>query len=411
MRIFTKETQYNALEVLGYMLVIITAFMIVFAMGYNNWEHYVIGVFVASIMGIVYTLFVKYNAYESVTTFLCRLAGKPHDGLNKRERILYGVIGMTLFIPGLLAIFTVPYLLQTSFDAPIGLSYLMAIPFTLLIFLVDRAFVATMGYKKKIGVFLIRFAIAALLGWFLAQPIELQLFNKEIQEELALQSEQRLNQLEQEWQSEQNRLNGNEKNALQEVERARLEYEREVNTSIAGRNAGHGPEAEKKLAYWEEQKIVFTKKKRAIDVERSRLEKIFENKKKTYQDTRSLGLGARIQALNATSQKYPSVNLYHWIVMLTILLIDLSPLLAKFLMTKTPSDRTEEEEDMNAEHKKSLLEVQQKYELMTAEFKGVLDMIQNLNLSNQERDSLTQVERLRIIKKYYGEDALHSMMN
>ncbi|USN56957.1 MAG: DUF4407 domain-containing protein [Candidatus Peribacteria bacterium] len=386
-----------------------TAYFVVMAMGYRQWQSYTAALFVAATVGVTYTLFVKYNVYEALTNFLCRLAGKPHVDLQNRERVLYGVIGMTLFIPGLLAVFTVPYLLQASFGASVGISYLMAIPFVFLIFLVDRAFVATMGYKKKIGVFFIRFAIAGLLGWFLAQPIELQLFHKEVEEELAEQGVQKLAAIEADWQDEQDRLDGQEKAAGVELERARTEYEKEVNTSIGGRQAGHGPEAKKKLEYWEEQKVVFAAKKEAIDAERARLKEVFDNKKKTYQDTQSQGLGAQIQAFHAASKKYPPIKIYHWVIMLTILCIDLSPLLAKFLMTKTPSDRKEEEEDMIAEHKKSEIQIDHKYALMTKEIEGMISMIQQLDLSDSERASFHEGERRRIIKKYYGEDALHDI--
>ncbi len=413
--LFTKYEQPIALEVLGYILCIIIGFTNIM-INPLCWQNYVYSILGVILFGTLYRIFVAHTdmvvafikkAYETLTTFLCRLAGKVASDLTKSERIRYGVLGMTLFIPFGLATYTFPYLLQTSFDVSPTVSYIAAIPFVLLIFWVDRSFVTTMGYQKKATVFLTRFFLAGVLGWLLAQPIELQLFNKEIKEELTVQKSQKLNALEKERLGMDKTLDAKEIEAKKELNRARAEYEQEINTSIAGRPAGHGPEAKKKLEYYNQQLADYnTNIAPGLVAERKANDSTYAARKVEYQKTQSYGLGAQLQALGSASKKYEDIFWYHWIIILSLLTLDLAPLLAKFLMPKSASDRKEEDEDIHAENALEQKKIKYKYDLIKAELKCATSIIHSLKLTKEAKDKLIIQEKNRITRKYLGEQAV-----
>lgn len=381
-----------------------------------NWEMYAYSVLSIVLFGTLYRIFVAHtemvitfikNVYEAITTFLCRLAGKVPSDLTKSERIRYGVLGATLFVPVILSIFTFPFLLQTSFGVSKIQSFIATIPFMFLIFLVDRSFVATMGYQKKIGIFLGRVFLAAVLGWFIAKPIELQIFHQEIKEELVIQKSQKLNNLEKERQAMVASLAKREAAGKKELNRARTEYEQEINTSIAGRQAGHGPEAKKKLEYYNQQLADYnTNIAPVLAAERKANDSIYATRKVEYQKTQSYGLGAKIQALESASKKYPSLNFYHWIVMLCLLTVDIIPLLVKFFASKSASDRKEEDEDIHAENALEQKKIKYKYDLIKAELKYATSIINSLDLAQDAKNKLVLQEKNRITRKYLGEQAV-----
>ncbi len=413
--LFTKYQQPIALEILGYILCITIGFVIIM-IAPQDWQHYVYALLTSVLAGTLYRIFVAHtemvitfikNVYETITTFLCRLAGKVPSDLTKNERIRYGVLGMTLFIPFGLATYTFPYLLQTSFGVSPIMSCAAAIPFVLLIFWVDRSFVTTMGYQKKATVFLTRLLLAGVLGWLLAQPIELQLFNKEIKEELTAQKSQKLNALEKERLAMINALDQKENAAKKELNRARAEYEQEINTSIAGRRAGHGPEAKKKLEYYNQQLADYnTNVAPGLVAERKANDSTYAARKVEYQKTQSYGLGAQLQALGSASKKYEDIFWYHWIIIISLLTLDLAPLLAKFLMPKSASDRKEEDEDIHAENALEQKKIKYKYDLIKAELKYATSIIDSLELAQDAKNKLVLQEKNRITRKYLGEQAV-----
>ena len=287
----------------------------------------------------------------------------------------------------------------------LGTSYLITIPLAFIIFLVDRGFVATMGWKKIWYSAMIRLGLAVVLGLYLSGPIVLQMFEQETTEELKVQKQEKLTSIEKERQAEFDRIDMKEANAKKELNRARQEYETEVNTSIGGRKAGHGIEAKKKLEYYEQQDNLFRNNVApAIAQERATANELFNAKKNEYTETQSYGLGAREQALAAAAKKYPAINFNLWLIMLTLILLDISPLLAKLLMPKSQSDREEQKEEEVSEHEVKLANVQQKYELMGAELRAMQETVNGMDMSDEDKERAKMILRNRITRKRISEE-------
>ncbi len=102
-------------------------------------------------------------------------------------------IGGTIFFTGLLATFSAGYALFTIFD-----SYLLAILFGLvwgvMIFNLDRYIVSSMkskgGFFADFGIALPRLAMAVLLALVISKPLELKIFEKEIDAELIVMEQE-----------------------------------------------------------------------------------------------------------------------------------------------------------------------------------------------------------------------------
>lgn len=400
--IFTRTNQPIALEVRGWVVVLLTAFMIVMV-DYHDWRSYVYAIIAAVFIGTLYRMNIAYP--ERVQDGLCKLAGKTPTTLTEQEKIRYSVLGLSLFIPPIVSFFTFPYLLQTSFNAPIVLSYILTIPLATLIFIVDRSFVVTMGWKKIWYAVLIRLTLATVLGMFLSKPIELQIFHQETTEELKVQKTEKLAKIEKDRAAAHAAINAREAEAMKELNRARTEYETEVNSSIGGRRPGHGIEAKKKLEYFEQQEALFrTEVAPLLAADRARTDSLFNAQAIEYEQTQSYGFGARSAALDAAAKKYPAVMFTSWLIMLTLILLDISPLLAKLLMPKSDSDRAEQIADEAAEQKIKISKIDYKYQLMKRELEKTLTIIDTYSVSEEERERMRQVTRDKLSRRYFGDE-------
>lgn len=414
--LFIRVEQSLALEVLGYILCAFVGFQVATMIGYKHWQAYVYATMAVMFTGAIYRILVAHRAqlirviqsvYERTTIFLCRLAGKRGLTLN-REKTRYAVVGTSLFIPALMSFYTFPYLLQTSWDMKLSTSYLVTILLAFIIFLVDRTFVATMGWKKIWYGVLARLILAIALGLFLSKPIELQLFNKETTEELKVQKQEKLAKIEDDRIAAIQRIDVKEANAMKELNRARQEYETEINTSVGGRRAGHGKEAGKKEAYYNEQFNLYnTNVAPLIAKERFTTDSLYNAMSTEYQKTQSYGYGARAAALEAAGKKYPAIAFNAWLIVLTLIMLDISPLLAKLLMPKSQSDREEQKEEEQSEYEVKSANIKQKYGLMGEEINEALKMINNLDLPEDQKGRLIQYERNRIRRQYFGHEVLN----
>lgn len=414
LRLFTRTGQPLALEVLGYTLCILAGYITLTIKGFQSWESYLWMAIIVAGLGSIYRLLVAYtqqvisfveNLYERITTYLCRLAGKRGD-LIPREKTKYGVIGTSLFIPMMMSFYTFPYLLQKSMGCPVGMSYIATIPLAFILFLVDRSFVATMGWKKIWYSVVARVILATVMGLFLSKPIELKLFEKETTEELKSQKQAKLVEIEKEHTAALLEFKSQEELEKKELNRAREEYEREVNTSIGGRRAGHGIEARKKEAYYAEQDALYRNEiAPKLQKRHDEIETTFTQKKEEYISTQSDGLGARAQALDAAGKKYPAIAYTSWLILITLIMLDLSPLLAKILMPKSQSDRGEQAEEEESEHANEDRQIDRKYILMSKELNGAISMINSLDLPQESKENLINLARKRSQLKFFGEDA------
>lgn len=125
---------------------------------------------------------------------ICSGAHLPMLRRAPAEMNKYAGIGATIFFTGLLAALSGGYALWTVFHEPWA-AVLFAIVWGLMIFNLDRYIVSSMKKRDKftqeLWMALPRIILAVLIAIVISKPLELQIFDKEIQAELIIMEQQK----------------------------------------------------------------------------------------------------------------------------------------------------------------------------------------------------------------------------
>ncbi|WMI66315.1 DUF4407 domain-containing protein [Aestuariibaculum sp. YM273] len=297
--------------------------------------------------------------------FFIICSGADTDILNscsKGEQNKYAGIGATVFFTALMAFIAASYALYTVFD-----NYYTAVFFGLiwglLIFNLDRYIVSTI---KKTGNFADeviqatpRIILAVIIAVVISKPLELKIFEKEIdrvlleqkneftlanKSQIAEQYTPQIKELEQSITDLQNEITTKETevNALYET------YISEAEGTVGTKLLGKGPVYKEKrdkhdaaLTELQQLKIVNTEKIKAIETEIATLKSDYDNQVTTSQPIISNfdGLMARVDALGQLPW-LPS-----FFIFLLFLAIETSPIFAKLLSPKGAYDFKLENEE------------------------------------------------------------------
>jgi hypothetical protein len=132
---------------------------------------------------------------NKITRFFWFCSGADQSLLEKckTETSKYVGIGATIFFTGLFAALAGGYALYTVFDS-VWASLLFGLIWGLMIFNLDRYIVSSMKKEGKTGKELLmaspRLILAILISIVIAKPLELKIFDKEIQPELIVMEQQ-----------------------------------------------------------------------------------------------------------------------------------------------------------------------------------------------------------------------------
>lgn len=271
----------------------------------------------------------------------------------------YAGIGATIFFTGVLAFFSSGYALYTVFD-----SWLAAVAFGLvwglMIFNLDRYIVMSMKSRGKwwndFFVAAPRIALAVLLALVISKPLEMKIFQKEIESELV--------QMEQEVFKNQEDKVKDRFTAQIADERAQIAaLKAEINTKTAARDTltrmavqeadgtggsrrrNLGPiylakkaeadkaEAELAAAMAANQPLILEKEKAIAE-----LEATVQKETAALQRSRYNGLAARMDALGRLSGKSEPILLASLFITLLFIAIETAPIFVKLISTRSPYD-------------------------------------------------------------------------
>ena len=274
----------------------------------------------------------------------------------KKESIKYVGLGMSMYVPAILGIITATYIGCEIFEMryPILLSLLWGS----IIFFIDRVLVVGMqrdeNGKYEIGSMILRFMLAIVIGLVVATPIELVIFDREIKEQLAFERETQDKVFDADLEAEKAKVDKKIVAEEAKVQKLKTAYDLEINTSVGGRRPAHGKEATKKEAFWKEAKLRYeTVILPELQKEKDDLVVKYKDKKASWVDTQAKGLGGRLEALNRTGERKPTVFYAHLLLWMFFLFLELVPVLVKWLMKPGPY-----EEAITAEAKNAKLQSQ-----------------------------------------------------
>lgn len=271
------------------------------------------------------------------------------------ERTKYAGIGATVFFTAVMATIAASYALFTVFDT-MGTAIFFGLVWGLLIFNLDRFIVSTLRKRDSFADELIqaspRIALAIIIAIVISKPLELKIFEKEIdqvlleekndmtlanQDQLALQYTPALEALETENQNLKKEITDKEAsvNALYDTYIA--EAEGRKGTELVGKGPVYKEKREKhdaELAALQELRKVNTEKITSNEAQINQLSQDYITK---VAETQPIidgfdGLMARVNALGKLPW-LPSLFIF-----LLFLAIETSPILAKLLSPKGPYD-------------------------------------------------------------------------
>lgn len=309
---------------------------------------------------------------EKIKSFFWYCSGADTETLKNcpTDSNKYVGIGATIFFTGIFAVFAAAYALYTVFDntiAAIGTGLLWG----LMIFNLDRYIVSGMRKSKngfqELKVAMPRILLAVMISVVIAKPLELKIFEKEINGELSL--------MEQEAFARQKEVISNQfmapkasllseiavlkeeinQKAIKRDELARIAQQEADGTGGTGkRNPGpiyqikkadaEQVEAELKALTATNHQLIAEKEKALAALATGENQKISDLKLTTMD-----GPAARLEALHRLSQQSTAIWYANLFVLLLFIVVETSPIIVKLISQKGPYDYELEKKEYHYE--------------------------------------------------------------
>lgn len=298
--------------------------------------------------------------------WLCSGANREILANCPSESAKYVGIGATIFFTGVFAALAGGYALYTVFD-----SYWAAAVFGMLwgfmIFNLDRFIVSSMrkngAPRQEFIQVLPRLVLAVVIAIVIAKPLELKIFEKEVNTEIALmmqedQSEREL-VVKERFVATRTRLQSEINQLKQEIiakamrrdELRQIAREEADGTGGTGRrNPGPIYRIKKADADRVEAELRQLKADNAPVIAEKEVALAALNAEERHElaqlaESQLTGLASRIEALDRLTTKSSAINLAHWFVMLLFLVVETAPIFVKLVAPRGPYDyvlKTEE---------------------------------------------------------------------
>jgi hypothetical protein len=278
------------------------------------------------------------------------------------EQTKYAGMGGVLLATFVLASLSAGYAIYSVFADPLW-AVLFALVWGLIIFNFDRFLVSTMrkygvSQRKQVWMAAPRLALALLIGFTIARPLELKVFEKEIDVQLAarrhqqillndslLQAENRTTLLA--AQQERDRLDAR-KTALEDtLHQLQQDYIREADGTGGSQRRGIDKLTRLKQQAFESARQQFTPELRQLEsqiryqdslIAAANAGRALGNRQYEAQVKADVGFLERNKALADLSAKEPSVFWTSLLLSLLIILIETGPILSKLIMNTGPYD-------------------------------------------------------------------------
>lgn len=297
---------------------------------------------------------------DGMTRFLWWLAAADADVLQecKTEKERYRIIGVSVLVTWMFATLSWGYFFSTIVNDDMIVAGL-ALFFGFAILSVDRTLIAAMSRTNggiKVMPVIFRLVLAVTIGLFISQPVVLMLFKKDIDTQLELGKQAKLDA----YRAQLVKLNAGQMAALQqsldqgkqqlaqkaaEMKVYKDGYIKETDgTGGSGRIGESDIARVKKSAYLKSEEELQAMQ-RAWEPQQQQLQAQIAHmhttdslKEAIYVGTLTNGFLAQIEALNELTETHPPVKQRYRLIVFIITLIEVMPLLSKILMPKGEYD-------------------------------------------------------------------------
>jgi hypothetical protein len=298
---------------------------------------------------------------QKITMFFWHCSGADLELLQKcrTESSKYIGIGATIFFTGLFAALSGAYALYTVFDS-IVIASIFGLIWGLMIFNLDRYIVSSMRkegrFWKEFALAIPRIVLAILISIVIAKPLELKVFDKEIQPELTVMEQEAYRRQEQELRtrfiptldslkSEVQTLKSEIINKTQKRDELIRIAQEEADGTGGSRRRNLGPIYRVKKANADAAEIELQQFTLENSVRIEALEKSIAVTDSSMvaglnalEKTRINGMAARMEALSRIIEQSDAVTWAHWFIVLLFIAIETAPVFVKLISVKGPYD-------------------------------------------------------------------------
>jgi hypothetical protein len=314
------------------------------------------------------------ETYEAsfVTRFLWWLATAEEEIIAECsiDRNRYSIIGFIVLSTWLFATGAWTYFFSTALDNPwvyIPLGAFMGF----VILCIDRALIKGINKRNRnrIAPYLFRGLLALTIGFFMAQPAILYLFDKEIQVQVSVDNEtrkrikrQQLDSLygarKNELQKEQQRIRGEQLASLASVNRLMENFLKEADGTGGTGKVGIEKIARAKKAEYDkldaEHRLLLTQQQPLLDSIQgalANLETGIRTEEELFRTQLNAGFLTRVEALQHLLDGNAALRYRYYLIVALLMLIELMPVIVKSLL---PAGSYEEKASLREEMEKEL---------------------------------------------------------
>jgi hypothetical protein len=275
------------------------------------------------------------------------------------ESSKYAGIGATVFFTGVFAAMAASYALFTAFDN-VWIAIALGIVWGLMIFNLDRYIVSSMrkegNLKRELLTALPRIVLAVIISLVIAKPLELKIFEKEIQAELVIMEQQKYAAQESEtklrFQPEREKLN-KEIDFLKSEIATKTETRNELDRLAREEADGTGGSKKRTAG------TIYQLKK--ADAKQAGLElaqlteknnQLIQHKLKSLNSLDSIqaieiaaleqqklnGPASRMEALSRVTEQSSAIALANWFILLLFIAVETAPVFVKLISPRGPYD-------------------------------------------------------------------------
>lgn len=270
----------------------------------------------------------------------------------------YRIIGIAVLVTWLFATLAWGYFFSTVVEDDLVIAGL-ALFFGFAILSIDRSLIAAMsrnGGKPQFLPVAFRLVLAVTIGLFISQPVVLMLFKKDIDAQMVLDRQSKLDHFRKEQAALNESLtkplnqqiivvNNQQAQKEEQVKEYKDSYIRETDGTGGSGKIGESSIAKVKKNEYLKSEEELRKLKKELDAQR--LEKEAQLavirtedslKEQAYVATLTNGFLSQIEALNTLTDEHPPLKQRYRLIVFIITLIEIMPLLTKLLMPKGEYD-------------------------------------------------------------------------
>ncbi|HRG41918.1 MAG TPA: DUF4407 domain-containing protein [Saprospiraceae bacterium] len=299
---------------------------------------------------------------NSVSSFFIFCSGAVNSVLKRcpTDYIKYQGIGATILFTGIFSALSAGYALYTVFESYV-VSTIFAIIWGMMIFNLDRYIVSGMRKKsnflKELAMAAPRIILAVFIGIVIATPLELKLFESEINAEIGMMQQETYRQqddlLKKRYEADtkvindeitllRNKLNKFDQERTARLSEALAEADGTGGSKIRAMGAIYKAKAKASDKAEQDYQLAYAEINPKLEQELAKLE-VIESKRNAEMETLSraslTGFASRLKALHRLSSADDAIRIAGIFISILFLIIECAPILVKLISERTPYDQ------------------------------------------------------------------------